>query len=44
MVDKKLRFVIPQTSGPLKDYMVINFKARGISRGARKLARTPTLI
>jgi hypothetical protein len=28
---------------PLKDYMVINFRARGISRGARKLARTPTL-
>jgi len=23
--------------------MVVNFKARGISRGARKLARTPTL-
>ena len=24
--------------------MVINFKTRGISRGARKLARTPTII
>ena len=24
--------------------MVVNFKARGISRGARKLARTNTLI
>jgi len=24
--------------------MVINFKTRGISRGARKLTRTPTLI
>jgi len=24
--------------------MVVNFKARGISRGTRKLARTPTLI
>jgi TATA-binding protein-associated factor Taf7 len=24
--------------------MVINFRARGISRGAHKLARTPTLI
>jgi hypothetical protein len=24
--------------------MVVNFRARGISRGARKLARTPTLI
>jgi ribosomal protein S12 methylthiotransferase accessory factor YcaO len=23
--------------------MVVNFRARGISRGARKLARTPTL-
>jgi hypothetical protein len=28
----------------LKTYMVVNFRARGISRGARKLARTPTLI
>jgi hypothetical protein len=35
---------VPQTSGPLESYMVINFKARGISRGACKLARTPTLI
>jgi len=24
--------------------MVVNFRARGISRGARKLARTPTII
>ena len=24
--------------------MVINFRARGISQGASKLARTPTLI
>jgi hypothetical protein len=24
--------------------MVVNFRAREISRGARKLARTPTLI
>jgi hypothetical protein len=24
--------------------MVVNFRARGISRGALKLARTPTLI
>jgi hypothetical protein len=24
--------------------MVVNFKARGISRGARKLVRTPMLI
>jgi hypothetical protein len=23
--------------------MIVNFRARGISRGARKLARTPTL-
>jgi hypothetical protein len=28
---------------PLEAYMVVNFRARGISRGARKLARTPTL-
>jgi hypothetical protein len=24
--------------------MVVNFRVRGISRGARKLTRTPTLI
>jgi len=29
---------------PLEVYMVVNFRARGISRGALKLARTPTLI
>jgi len=28
---------------PLEAYMVVNFRAREISRGARKLARTPTL-
>jgi hypothetical protein len=28
---------------PLEAYMVVNFRTRGISRGARKLARTPTL-
>jgi hypothetical protein len=28
---------------PLEAYMVVNFRAHGISRGARKLARTPTL-
>ena len=28
---------------PLEVYMVVNFRARGISRGTRKLARTPTL-
>ena len=28
---------------PLEAYMVVNFRARGISRGARKLARTPML-
>ena len=28
---------------PLEAYMVVNFRARGINRGARKLARTPTL-
>jgi len=28
---------------PLEAYMVVNFRARGISRGARKLARTLTL-
>ena len=29
---------------PLEAYMVVNFRARGISRGARKLTQTPTLI
>jgi len=29
---------------PLEAYMVVNFRAREISRGTRKLARTPTLI
>jgi len=28
---------------PLEAYMVVNFRTRGISRDARKLARTPTL-
>jgi hypothetical protein len=27
----------------LEAYMVVNFKTRGISRGARQLARTSTL-
>jgi hypothetical protein len=33
-----------QTSGALEAYKVINFRACGISRDARKLTRTPTLI
>ena len=33
-----------QTLGSLEAYMVVNFRARGISRGMRKLARTPILI
>jgi hypothetical protein len=28
----------------LKAYMIVNFKTRGISRGARRVAWTPTLI
>jgi len=28
---------------PLEAYMIVNFRARGISWGARKLTRTPTL-
>jgi hypothetical protein len=28
---------------PLETYMVVNFRAHGISRGARKLPQTPTL-
>jgi hypothetical protein len=35
---------VPQTSKPLEAYMVINFRTRGISRSARKLAQTLTLI
>ena len=31
-------------SGSLETYMIVNFRVRRISRGARKLARTPTLI
>ena len=38
------RGVVSQTSGPLKIYMVVNFRVREISRGGRKLARTSTLI
>jgi hypothetical protein len=34
---------VSQTSGPLETYMVVNFRTREISRGARKLARTPKL-
>ena len=43
------RYLLPMWSQvramwlPLEAYMIVNFKARGISRGARKLARTPTL-
>jgi hypothetical protein len=40
----RLSVRVSQTSGSLETHMVINFKAREISRGARKLARTPTLI
>jgi hypothetical protein len=29
---------------PLKAYMIVNFRTHGISRGARKLVRIPTLI
>jgi hypothetical protein len=29
---------------PLKAYMVVNFRTRGISRGKCKLTQTPTLI
>jgi hypothetical protein len=41
-----LRYICgkPYLSGPLEASMVVNFRARGISRGVRKLARTPTLI
>jgi hypothetical protein len=30
--------------GPLKAYMIINLKARGINRGMHKLTRTRALI
>jgi len=29
---------------PLEVYMIVNFRARGISQGARKLVQTPILI
>jgi len=35
---------VSQTLKPLEVYMVVNFKARKNSRGARKLTRTPILI
>ena len=37
-----LSFLIKRKEA-LEAYMVVNFRARGISRGARKLARTPIL-
>jgi hypothetical protein len=37
---KKIFFEIIQS---LEAYIVVNFRARGISRGTHKLARTPTL-
>jgi hypothetical protein len=38
------QFESPLTSGPLKAYMIVNFRARRISQGTCKLARTLTLI
>jgi hypothetical protein len=35
---------ILQTSRPLKTYMIVNFRACGISRGTCKLTRTSTVI
>jgi hypothetical protein len=35
---------VPQTLEPLEAYMVVNFRAREISRGTRKLTRTSMLI
>jgi len=35
---------VSKTSELLETYMVVNFRAREINRGARKLARTPILI
>jgi len=38
------RFESHKPSGPLKTYMVVNFRTRKINRDTRKLARTPILI
>jgi len=38
------QFWVPQTPESLEAYMIVNFGARGISWGARKLARIPSLI
>jgi hypothetical protein len=35
---------VSQTSELLEAYLVVNFKVSKISRGARKLTRTPTVI
>jgi hypothetical protein len=41
---QKLSVQVSQILGPLEAYMVVNFRTREISRGMRKLTRTPTLI
>jgi hypothetical protein len=41
---KDYQFESYKTSEPLEAYIVVNFKARVISWGARKLARTTALI
>jgi len=35
---------VPETSGPLEIYMVVNFRAGEINQSARKLARASTII
>jgi hypothetical protein len=35
---------VPETSGPLEIYMVVNFRAREINQSTRKLARATTII
>jgi hypothetical protein len=41
---KRSSIRVLQTLKSLETYIVINFRARGISRGIRKLTRIPTLI
>ena len=35
---------VPQISGPLEVYMVVNFRTGEINQSARKLARASTII
>jgi hypothetical protein len=43
IIDERLEKHTHTHTSYQSSYMVVNFRTRGISRGARKLARTPTL-